>query len=135
MFIKITMAKKKNSVKTIITNEDLKGYSLNDMLTKTYGPRGKASREEAETRINAIAQNMVMSNTLKELRERQHKSQREVADVMQVDGSVVSKLEKNFENAQIGTILRYAKALKVKNVDLVFEFKNKDKQVLHLDFK
>jgi DNA-binding XRE family transcriptional regulator len=125
------MAKKKSPAKTVITGEDLKGYSLNDMLTRSYGPRGKAAREDAETRIHAIAQNLVMSNTLKEIREKRNKSQREIASVMDVDNSVVSKLEKNFGKAQITTILRYAKALKVKNVDIVFEFTKNDKQTLH----
>lgn len=126
------MTKKKSSVKPIITDDDLKGYSLDEMLTKTYGSKGQAARQAAELRINAIAQNLATSNTLKEIREGQKKSQHEVADKMDVDDSVVSKLEKNFETAQINTILRYAKALKAKNVDIVFEFAGKAKQVLQL---
>jgi len=47
---------------------------------------------------------------------------------------VVSKLEKNFEKAQLDTILRYAKALKAKNVNIVFEFgKKEESQVLQLE--
>jgi predicted transcriptional regulator len=124
------MNNKKSPVKTVITEQDLVGYTLDDMLTKTYGPKGAAAREAAEVKINAIAQNLAMSNTLKEIREGRKKSQHEVANGMDVDDSVVSKLEKNFEKAQIDTILRYAKALKAKNVNIVFEFAKKEKQVL-----
>ena len=127
------MAKNKISTKKIIaTNEELASYSLDDMLTKTYGSKGKAAREAAETRINAIAQNFIMSNSLKEIREGRNKSQHQVAHVMDVDDSVVSKLEKNFEKAQIDTILRYARALNAKAVNIVFEFAKKDRQILQL---
>lgn len=124
---------KKKSPATSIADEDLVVYTLEEMLTKNYGPKGKASREEAEAKINAIAQNLSLSNTLKEIRESRKKSQREVANVMHVDDSVVSRLEKNFEKAQIDTLLRYAKALKAINIEIVFEFAKKDKQVLHLN--
>lgn len=126
------MINKKSPAKTVIADSDLIGYSLDDMLTETYGPKGKASRTEAEAKIDAIAKNLVSRNTLKEIREARKKSQHQIASVMKVDDSVVSKLEKNFEKAQIDTILRYAKALKAINVSIVFEFEKKDKQTLQL---
>lgn len=126
------MSKKKSPVTEAITEKDLVGHSLDTMLTKSYGPKGTAKRKAAETRINIIAQNLVSSNELKELREYRHKSQAQVADEMNVDDSVVSKLEKNFEKAQLTTILRYAKALDVEDVNIVFKFNKKHSQVLHL---
>lgn len=126
------MTNKTSPAKTVIADSDLVSYSLDEMLTKTYGPKGRASRIEAEAKIDAIAKNLVSRNTLKEIREARKKSQHQIASVMNVDDSVVSKLEKNFEKAQMDTILRYAKALKATNVSIVFEFDKKDKQTLQL---
>ncbi len=112
--------------------DDLKGYTLDDMLTETYGPKNSTKRKKAEAKIEFIAKYLVASNTLKEIREHRKKSQAQVASIMDVDNSVVSKLEKNFEKAQVTTILRYAKALNAKHVNIVFEFNKKDSQTLHL---
>ena len=54
-----------------ITQEDLKGYSLGEMLTKSYGKKGTKKREEAEKRINEKAKNLVNDNKLKEQSEKQ----------------------------------------------------------------
>jgi len=102
------------------------------MLTETYGPKTSTKRKTAEAKIEFIAKYLVASNTLKEIREHRNKSQAQVASIMGVDNSVVSKLEKNFEKAQVTTILRYAKALNARHVNIVFEFDKKDSQTLHL---
>lgn len=115
------------------TADDLKGYSLDQILTETYGPKDSVKRKAAEAKIEHIAKHLVATNTLKEIREGRNKSQAQVADSMDVDNSVVSKLEKNFEKAQVATILRYAKALNAKHVNIVFEFAKKDSQVLQLN--
>lgn len=125
------MKKSKSPVKLAVT-DDLKGYSLDDMLTETYGPKTSTKRKTAEAKIEFIAKYLVASNTLKEIREHRNKSQAQVASIMDVDNSVVSKLEKNFEKAQVTTILRYAKALNAKHVNIVFEFDKKESQTLHL---
>ncbi len=125
------MKKSKSPVKVAVT-DDLKGYSLDEMLTETYGPKTSTKRKTAEAKIEFIAKYLVASNTLKDIREHRNKSQAQVASIMDVDNSVVSKLEKNFEKAQVTTILRYAKALNARHVNIVFEFDKKDSQTLHL---
>ena len=124
--------KKTKSPVRMATTDDLKGYTLDDMLTETYGPKTSAKRKAAEAKIEFIAKHLAATNTLKEIRERRKKSQAQVADSMDVDNSVVSKLEKNFEKAQVATILRYAKALNAKHVNIVFEFDKKASQTLQL---
>lgn len=125
--------KKSKSPARKATADDLKGYTLDEMLTETYGPKDSVKRKAAEAKIEHIAKHLVATNTLKEIREGRKKSQAQVADSMDVDNSVVSKLEKNFEKAQVATILRYAKALNAKHVNIVFEFAKKDSQVLQLN--
>ena len=126
------MKAKKSKSKNIISEEDLKSYSVNEILTESYGARGTAKRKIAELRIAELSKNIVRNNTLKEIREERNKSQHQVAGVMKVDDSVVSKLEKNFEKAQINTILRYAKALKAKSIELIFTFGENHQHVLQL---
>ena len=127
------MKKTKSPVIEPVTDQDLVSHSLDDMLTKTYGPKGSTKRTAAQGRIKALGQTLEVNNSLKELRELCNKTQAQVASIMHVDGSVVSKLEKNFEKSQLSTILRYAKALNVAHVSISFEFANKKlSQVLEL---
>jgi len=103
------------------------------MITKNYVSKGTAKRNAAEQKIKLITENLILCNTLKEIREDRKKSQVQIADAMHIDNSVVNKLKKNFEKAKLTAIIRYVKALKAKSVNIVFEFDKKDSRVLHLN--
>ncbi len=124
------MKKTKSPVKVAVT-DDLKGYSLDDILTESFGPKNSQKRKSAEKKIELISSNLIVNNTLKEIREELKKTQAQIASLMDVDHSVVSKLEKNFEKAQMDTILRYAKALKATNVNISFVFEKEETYVLN----
>ena len=126
------MVKKNKSVKKALT-KDLKAYSLDEVLDITYGPRDSAKRKIAYNKIAMVAQGIELANKIKEIREKLNKTQHDVAKIMAVDDSVISKLEKHFESAQLNTIIRYAKALKAQNVNIVFEFAKKEKHILQLN--
>ena len=127
------MKKTKSPVKLPVTDQDLVSHSLDDLLTETYGQKGTTTRTNAEAKIKLISENLELINALKIIRESRHKTQKEVAHLMDVDDSVVSKFEKHVEKAQLSTLLRYAKALNAKHVNITFEFADKKKsQVLEL---
>lgn len=52
-----------------INDSDLKGYSLDEILTEQYGEKGTKERVEAEERVNDISKNLVENNNLKEAAE------------------------------------------------------------------
>ncbi|HWY12333.1 MAG TPA: hypothetical protein VN026_13455 [Bacteroidia bacterium] len=62
------MAKKSKKIK--IKKSDLKGYSLDEMLTKSYGKKGIKKRKEAEKRISGISKDLAKNNKLKEKSEK-----------------------------------------------------------------
>jgi len=53
-----------------ITKADLQGFSLDEMLTISYGPHGSAKRKSAKKEISHISKNIVKSNRIKETLER-----------------------------------------------------------------
>lgn len=48
-------------MKNKITKEDLIGYTLEEMLTKSYGAKGTSSRKKAERAINKKMKNLKAS--------------------------------------------------------------------------
>jgi DNA-binding XRE family transcriptional regulator len=126
------MKKTKSPVKKPVTDQDFVSHSLEDILTETYGQKGTEKRTKADARLSSIAGNLGILNTLKIIRESRHKTQKQVADLMDVDHTVISKFESHVEKAQLSTLLRYAKALNAKHVNITFEFDKKHTQVLEL---
>lgn len=103
-----------------MTKEVLKNHKeWEDAGRPVYMPKGLAQLE--------------VKNSLKELRESQAISQKNFAKAMKLAPANVCRIEQNFKNAQIKTILKYAKALKATKVTMVFEFPKNVKHILPLN--
>ena len=60
------MEKNKKNLSSPPYNKDFETFSLNDILTRSYGPKGTYNRELAEIKIKAISKNISYLNKLKE---------------------------------------------------------------------
>ncbi len=105
-------------------DQELEITSIEKLLVTAYGPEGSVKRERANSRIKDRQTSLVNRIQLRELRESLNLTQQNVANEMHVDHSVVSKFEKHVEKAKLSTLLKYAKALRVNQVNITFEFEN-----------
>lgn len=72
--------------------------------------------------VNHIIMERIKVHTLKQVRRIRNISQLEVSNYLNIDPSVVSKTEKNFKNAQLDTIVKYAQALDATSINIEFQF-------------
>jgi len=95
---------------------------------KVYGSRGSKKREEYENELKAE----LIGDFLKKLRKQENLTQEQLAKLMKIDKSYISKIENNLKETKFGTIRRYVEALKVNKMSLNFEFDNGDSETLQL---
>ncbi len=76
-----------------IKKSDLKGYSLEEMITMTYGKKGTKKRKEADERINKKSKGLVKNNKLKE--------KSEGINHLTIDGKKPSNSKFNIKNIEI----------------------------------
>ena len=82
-------------------------FTLDELLTQEYGLPGTEKRENAEAEIEVMR---LMLN-LKEMRKKEKIKLKTVSKRMGVDDSVVSKLENQNKDLQLGTLVRYVRSL------------------------
>jgi HTH-type transcriptional regulator / antitoxin HipB len=81
-----------------------------EMLDKYIGKRGEPSRNEYEAELQAD----VIAYHLKQLRIKQQLTQQQLADLVGMDKTQISKIENGTRNLTIETITRIANALGAK---------------------
>jgi transcriptional regulator with XRE-family HTH domain len=74
----------------------------------------------------------LIGDFLKRLRKQENLTQEQLAALMKIDKSYVSKIENNLKETKFGTIRKYVEALKVNKMSLKLEFSNGTSEVLEL---
>ena len=95
---------------------------------KVYGPKGSELREQYEKDLKIE----LIGDFLKKLRKQENLTQGQLAKLMKIDKSYISKIENNLKETKFGTIRRYVEALKVNKMSLILEFSNGNTEVLEL---
>ncbi|MCD4694909.1 MAG: helix-turn-helix domain-containing protein [Bacteroidales bacterium] len=95
---------------------------------KVYGPKGSGPREQYEKDLKIE----LIGDFLKKLRKQENLTQGQLAELMKIDKSYISKIENNLKETKFGTIRRYVEALKVNKMSLKLEFNNGNSEVLEL---
>ncbi len=102
--------------------------SHNEQKDKVYGLKGSEAREEYEKDFKTE----LIGDFLKKLRKENNLTQEQLAEIMKIDKSYISKIENNLKETKFGTIRRYVEALKVNKMSLKLEFDNGNSETLQL---
>lgn len=102
--------------------------SHDDHKDKVYGLKGSESRAQYENDFKIE----LIGDFLKKLRKQENLTQGQLAELMKIDKSYISKIENNLKETKFGTIRRYVEALKVNKMSLKLEFENGNSEVLQL---
>jgi predicted transcriptional regulator len=93
-----------------------------------YGIKGSEVREQYEKDLKIE----LIGDFLKKLRKQENMTQEQLAAIMKIDKSYISKIENNLKETKFGTIRKYVEALKVDKMSLKLEFSNGNSEVLEL---
>ncbi len=105
------------------------GFVSHDGLKdKAYGTKGSETREQYEKDLKSE----LVGDFLKKLRKQENLTQSQLAEIMKIDKSYISKIENNLKETKFGTIRRYVEALKVNKMSLNLEFDNGHSEELQL---
>ena len=102
--------------------------SHNEHKDKVYGLKGTEVREQYEKDFKTE----LLGDFLKKLRKQENLTQEQLAEIMKIDKSYISKIENNLKETKFGTIRRYVEALKVNKMSLKLEFDNGNSETLQL---
>ena len=102
--------------------------SHDEQKDKVYGHKGSEAREKYEKDFKTE----LIGDFLKKLRKSKNLTQEQLAEIMKIDKSYISKIENNLKETKIGTIRRYVEALKVSKMSLKLEFDNGNSETLQL---
>lgn len=96
--------------------------SFEDLENKYYGKKGTPKREAYET---AFKEDLI-GEIIKQIREKQKLTQEDLAQILQVNKSNISKIENNLKSIRMDTFFRVLEALNTKmTIKLEFEKINK----------
>ncbi|MCD4744944.1 MAG: helix-turn-helix domain-containing protein [Bacteroidales bacterium] len=102
--------------------------SHDELKDKVYGLKGSETREQYEKDLKIE----LIGDFLKKLRKQENLTQGQLAKLMNIDKSYISKIENNLKETKFGTIRKYVEALKVNKMSLKLEFDNGNSEVLQL---
>jgi DNA-binding XRE family transcriptional regulator len=88
----------------------MKIYSLDEVKDKYIGEKGTPEREEFEFELQLD----ILGEMIKSARKERNLTQQELGELVGVQKSQISKLEKNASNVTIHTILKVFTALRAK---------------------
>ncbi|MFP4557760.1 MAG: helix-turn-helix domain-containing protein [Bacteroidales bacterium] len=100
------------------TTKNIKTYTLDELKDKHLGNIGTEKRDKYEYELRLDLLGEVIRRTRKE----RHLTQTELGEMIGVQKSQISRIERNAKNVTIETILRVFRALKAKvnfNVELL----------------
>jgi DNA-binding XRE family transcriptional regulator len=99
-------------------SDKLKVYTLEQAKDKHLGKVGTEKRDKYEYELRLD----LLGEMIKQTRKRRHLTQSELGEMIGVQKSQISRIERNAKNVTIETILRVFRALKAKvnfNVELL----------------
>jgi len=99
-------------------NDKLKVYTLEQAKDKHLGKVGTEKRDKYEYELRLD----LLGEMIKQTRKERHLTQSELGEMIGVQKSQISRIERNAKNVTIETILRVFRALKAKvnfNVELL----------------
>ena len=102
--------------------------SQSEHKDKKYGIKGSEAREQYENEF----QTELIGDFLKKLRKQENLTQEQLAEIMRIDKSYISKIENNLKETKFGTIRKYVEALNVSKMSLKLEFDNGKSETLQL---
>ena len=85
-----------------------KTKSLAELEEKYFGKRGTQEREDYESQVKVE----IIGELLKQIREKSHLTQSDLAKKVGMDKAYVSKMENNLKTQRLDTFLKVLKALK-----------------------
>ncbi|MEA5109053.1 hypothetical protein SDC9_43301 [bioreactor metagenome] len=100
------------------TAKEIKTYTLDELKDKHLGKVGTEKRDKYEYELRLD----LLGEVIKRTRKERHLTQAELGEMIGVQKSQISRIERNAKNVTIETILRVFKALKAKvnfNVELL----------------
>ncbi|MGV8112379.1 MAG: helix-turn-helix domain-containing protein [Lentimicrobium sp.] len=100
------------------TAKKIKTYTLDELKDKHLGKVGTEKRDKYEYELRLD----LLGEVIKRTRKERHLTQAELGEMIGVQKSQISRIERNAKNVTIETILRVFKALKAKvnfNVELL----------------
>jgi len=100
------------------TTKKIKTYTLDELKDKHLGSIGTDRRDKYEYELRLD----LLGEVIKQTRKERHLTQTELGEMIGVQKSQISRIERNAKNVTIETILRVFKALKAKvnfNVELL----------------
>ncbi len=99
-------------------NTKLRIYTLDEAKDRHLGKIGTDKRDKYEYELRLD----LLGEMIRQTRKERHLTQSELGELIGVQKSQISRIERNAKNVTIGTILRVFKALKAKvnfNVELL----------------
>jgi len=103
---------------TIMENTKLRIYTLDEAKERYLGKIGTEKRDKYEYELRLD----LLGEMIKQARQERHLTQSQLGELIGVQKSQISRIERNAENVTIETILRVFRALKAKvnfNVELL----------------
>jgi len=100
------------------TTKTIKTYTLDELKDKHLGKIGSEKRDQYEYELRLD----LLGEVIKRTRKERNLTQTELGEMIGVQKSQISRIERNAKNVTIETILRVFKALKAKvnfNVELL----------------
>jgi DNA-binding XRE family transcriptional regulator len=87
--------------------DQFKTTSIDELISRDIGRPGTKEREKFDAKV----QTAVIAYQLKELRKKQNITQQQLAEMVGIDKTQISKIEKGSRNLTIETIARIVNAL------------------------
>jgi DNA-binding XRE family transcriptional regulator len=91
---------------------ELKTYSLDEVKNKFLGKKGTTKRDAFENELRLD----LLGETIRQIRIQKNLTQEQLGLLVSVQKAQISKIENNFKDARISTILKVFDALKTKIV-------------------
>jgi DNA-binding XRE family transcriptional regulator len=91
---------------------ELKRYSLDEVKNKFLGKKGTSKRDEYENELRLD----LLGETIRQIRIQKNLTQEQLGLLVSVQKAQISKIENNFKDARISTILKVFDALQTKIV-------------------
>jgi DNA-binding XRE family transcriptional regulator len=104
-----------------MAKQNQKGISLDQFKDKYIGKPGTPDRDQYEFDLKME----ILGDLIKKTRKERNMTQKELGQLIGVNKSEISKLEKNSRNMTIGTVIKIFHALKT-NIKLKIEMENQE---------
>jgi DNA-binding XRE family transcriptional regulator len=101
-------SKKPKTSEVNTSKKKMKLVTLEETLDRYIGTKETAKRKQFEEDLRLD----ILGSSIRSLREEQNLSQEELGNLIGVKKAQISKLENNFTDVRVGTLLRVFKALK-----------------------